>query len=256
MGHYNLLIICYCIIFTAFNFGAFLTCYLFGFTYDRDLRKNDNRVFRAPFARFFFYFKGIQSSSRSRPTKLCGGAEIFAFLYFIVMEIANILIAKIFNDFVLSCRVSIVLFVITLIVILVLTAVVRKKIKAQSAQADIIELNEYLTPKETIDINNDKKIDNFLAEPHEKPNEKLNPLNLIDEENFESETADVSQGMEAVNQMKEHIIVDDANENKIVENILSSQTETEESESRETADYKEGMKKISEMRENPIDNDF
>ena len=236
MGHYNLLIICYCIIFTAFNFGAFLTCYLFGFTYDRDLRKNDNRIFLAPFARFFFYFKGIQSSSRSRPTKLCGGAEIFAFLYFIVMEIANILIAKIFNDFVLSCRVSIVLFVI--------------------AQADIMELNEYLTPKETIDINNDKKIDNFLAEPHEKPNEELNPLNLIDEENFESETADVSQGMEAVNQMKEHIIVDDANENKIVENILSSQTETEESENRETADYKEGMKKISEMRENPIDNDF
>ena len=119
-----------------------------------------------------------------------------------------------------------------------------------------MELNEYLTPKETIDINNDKKIDNFLAEPHEKPNEELNPLNLIDEENFESETADVSQGMEAVNQMKEHIIVDDANENKIVENILSSQTETEESENRETADYKEGMKKISEMRENPIDNDF
>lgn len=127
------------------------------FTYDRDLRKNDNRVFLAPFARFFFYFKGIQSSSRSRPTKLCGGAEIFAFLYFIVMEIANILIAKIFNDFVLSCRVSIVLFVMTLIVILVLTAVVRKKIKAQSAQADIMELNEYLTPKETIDINNDEK---------------------------------------------------------------------------------------------------
>ena len=62
--------------------------------------------------------------------------------------------------------------------------------------------------------------------------------------------------MEAVNQMKEHIIVDDANENKIVENILSFQTETEESENRETADYKEGMKKISEMRENPIDTDF
>ena len=103
MGHYNLLIICYCIIFTAFNFGAFLTRDLFGFTYDRDLRKNDNRVFLAPFARFFFYFKGIQSSSRSRPTKLCGGAEIFAFLYFIVMEIANILIAE-KSSMILFCR--------------------------------------------------------------------------------------------------------------------------------------------------------
>lgn len=62
MGHYNLLIICYCIIFTAFNFGAFLTCYLFGFTYDRDLRKNDNRVFLTPFARFFFYFKEFKAA--------------------------------------------------------------------------------------------------------------------------------------------------------------------------------------------------
>lgn len=256
MENYNLLVMCYCIIFTAFNVGVFLTCYLFGFTYDRELRKKDNRVILPPFARFFFYFKGIQSSSRSRPTKLCGGAEIFAFLYFIFMEIANIIIAKVSNDFILSCRISVVLFALILVVMLILTAFVRKKIKTQSTKADMQELNEYLTPKETIDINNDKKIDKFLAEPHEKPDEKLNPLNIIEEKSFENETADVSQGMEAVNQMKEHIIVDDAKENEIVENILSSQTESEQAENRETTNLKEGMKKINELRENPIDNDF
>lgn len=256
MGNYNLLVMCYCIIFTAFNFGVFLTCYLFGFTYDRELRRNDNRVFLPPFARFFFYFKGVQSSSRSRPTKLCGGAEMFAFLYFILMEIANVIIAMISNDFILSCRISVVLFAVILVVMLILTAIVRQKIKVQSAQADIQELNEYLTPKETIDINNDKKIDKFLAEPHEKPDEELNPLKLLDEESFESETADVSQGMEAVNQIKAHIIVDDAQENEIVESILSSQPEAKNSEDRETMDFREGMKKINELRENPIDNDF
>lgn len=62
--------------------------------------------------------------------------------------------------------------------------------------------------------------------------------------------------MEAVNQMKAHIIIDDAQENEIVENILSSQTESEKSEDRETADFREGMKRITKMRENPIDNDF
>ena len=117
-------------------------------------------------------------------------------------------------------------------------------------------MNEYLTPKETIDINNDKKIDNFLSEPHEKPDKELNPLNMLDGRSFDSETADVSLGMAAVNQMKTHMIVDDAQENEIVENILSSQAESDTAESRETADFREGMKKINEMKENPIDNDF
>lgn len=52
------------------------------------------------------------------------------------------------------------------------------------------------------------------------------------------------------------MIVDDAQENEIVENILSSQAESDTAESRETADFREGMKKINAMKENPIDNDF
>ncbi len=256
MGNYNLLIFCYCIIFTLFNFGVFLICYLFGFTYDRELRQGDNRIILPPFSRFFFYFKGIQSSSRSRPTKLCGGAEIFAFSYFIFMEIANLLIAKISKDFVLSCRISIALFALIFVAVIIATIITRAKIKIQSDKNDIAELNEYLTPKETIDINNDKKIDNFLSEPREKPNKALNPLNMLDGVSFDNETVDVSLGMEAVNQMKTHMIVDDAQENEIVENILSSQAGADKSKDRETADFSEGMKKINEMRENPIDNGF
>lgn len=256
MENYKLLIFCYCIIFTIFNFGVFLTCYLFGFTYDRELRQNDNRIILPPFFRFFLYFKGIQSDLRSCPTKLCGGAEIFAFVYFILMETANILIAKLSNDFVLSCRISIALFALIFVATIITAIITRSKIKIRSNKNDIAELNEYLTPKETIDINNDKKIDNFLCEPHERPDKELNPLNMLDGKSFDSETADVSLGMEAVNQMKAHIIIDDAQENEIVENILSSQTESEKSEDRETADFREGMKRITEMRENPIDNDF
>ncbi len=256
MENYSLLIFCYCIIFTLFNFGVFLICYIFGFTYDRELRQGDNRIILPPFSRFFFYFKGIQSSSRSRPTKLCGGAEIFAFSYFIFMELANFLIAGISKDFVLSCRISIALFALIFIAAITASVIVRRKIKIQSDKNDVAELNEYLTPKETIDINNDKKIDNFLSEPHEKPDKDLNPLNMLDGRSFDSETADVSLGMAAVNQMKTHMIVDDAQENEIVENILSSQAESDTAESRETADFREGMKKINEMKENPIDNDF
>lgn len=256
MKNYNLLIICYCVFFTVFNFGASLTCYLFGFTYDRELRRKDNRIFLPPFSRFFFYFKGIQSSSRSRPTKLCGGAEIFAFAYFFLMELVNILIAVIFNDFVLSCRISVVLLVLILIATVILTINVKNKIRIQNKKNDAEEISEYLTPKETIDINNEKKIDNFLSEPHEKPSDELNPLNRLNNEFFENETVDVKYGMETVNQMKEHLIVDNAQENEIVENIFSRQTTGDDSENRDTADFKEGMKKIKEMRENPIDNDF
>ena len=256
MEKYNLLILCYCIVFTLFNFGVFLTCYLFGFTYDRDLRRNDNRIILPPFSRFFFYFKGIQSDSRSRPTKLCGGAEIFAFVYFIFMEIANFFIAKISNDFILSCRISVALFALILFATILLIIIIRRKIKIQSIKNDINELNEYLTPKETIDINNNKKIDNFLSEPHEKPDKELNPLNMLDGKSFDTETADVSQGMEVVNQMKNHMIVDDAQENAIVDNILASQAGPEDMADRETLNFKDGMKKINEIRNNPIDNDL
>lgn len=256
MENYNLLIICYCIVFTLFNLGVFLTCYLFGFTYDRELRRSDNRIVLPPFSRFFFYFKGIQSSSRSRPTKLCGGAEIFAFAYFILMEITNFLIAKVSKDFVLSCRISVALFALILIAAIIATIIVRRKIKIQSTKEDIAELNEYLTPKETIDINNNKKIDNFLSEPHERPDKEMNPLNALDGKSFDSETADVTHGMEAVNQMKNHMIVDDARENEIVDNILSSQTDPDDVTDRETMNIRDGMKKINEIRINPIDNDL
>ena len=139
---------------------------------------------------------------------------------------------------------------------IIVAIIVRKKIKIQSVKNDINELNEYLTPKETIDINNDKKIDNFLSEPHEKPDKELNPLNSLDEKSFDTETTDVSQGMEAINQMKNHMIVDDAQENAIVDNILSSQTGSEDITDRETLNFKDGMKKINEIRNNPIDNDL
>ena len=56
--------------------------------------------------------------------------------------------------------------------------------------------------------------------------------------------------------MKNHMIVDDAQENAIVDNILSSQTGSEDITDRETLNFKDGMKKINEIRNNPIDNDL
>ena len=148
------------------------------------------------------------------------------------------------------------LFALILFATILLIIIIRRKIKIQSIKNDINELNEYLTPKETIDINNNKKIDNFLSEPHEKPDKELNPLNMLDGKSFDTETADVSQGMEVVNQMKNHMIVDDAQENAIVDNILASQAGPEDMADRETLNFKDGMKKINEIRNNPIDNDL
>ena len=256
MENSNLLIIAYIIIFTAFNFGVFLTLYLFGFTYDRDLRPISKRIMLPPFSRFFFYFRGIQSSARATPTKLCGICELAAFIYFIGMEILNVLISLIFKDMVLTCRISILLFLLCLIAMIPLTIVTKKKIKAAAWEQHVKNVEAYLTPKETIDITNGSVIDEFLSEPHEKPDSDINPLNLLDGKDFDEETSDVSDGMEAVNQVKNHIIVDNAEENKLVENILSAQISPEDVTDRETTDFREGMKRIDELRRNPIDNDL
>lgn len=249
------IMISYIIIFTVFNFAVFLMFYLFGFTYDRDLRKIEKRMILPPISRFFFFFRGIQSSSRSRPTKLCGISEIFAFAYLIVMEIINVLIGLIFNDLVLSCRVSIAMFLLMLIFVSIFTVRAKKKIKANALAEHEKDVQDYLTPKETIDINNDSVVDKFLREPHEKPNENFNPLNLMDVSGFENEAADVSEGMEAINEIKQNIISDDAQENAIAEEIFSTQVNVGDIPDRETADFSEGMKMLEELRNNPIDDE-
>lgn len=250
----NTLILCYIMFFTVFNFAVFLMFYLFGFTYDRDLRKTEKRIVLPPISRFFFFFRGIQSSSRSRPTKLCGVCEIFAFAYFFIMEIVNVVIGIALNDLVLSCRVSVAAFLLMLIFVSIFTVRAKKKIKATALAEHQKNVEDYLTPKETIDINNEKIVDEFLKEPHEKPDEGFNRLNLFDENSLE-EAADASEGMEVVNEIKQNIIQDDAQENAIVEEIFSTQVNIGDLPNRETADLGEGMKMLEELRNNPIDDE-
>lgn len=251
MNKENVLLICYIIIFTVFNLAVFLMYYLFGFTYDRDLRKTEKRMVLPPISRFFFFFRGIQSSSRSRPTKLCGTCELFAFAYLIGMEIINVIIALIFNDLVLSCRVSVVCFALLLAVIIIFTIRAKKKIKAAALEEHKRNVEKYLTPKETIDINNDSVVDEFLSEPHEKPDGNFNPLNLFDEKSLAEEATDVSEGREAFSEMKKSITAENSVENAIAEEILSAQRNPNDAD-RETADVSEGMEAFSEMKKSII----
>ena len=254
MNKENVLLICYIIIFTVFNLAVFLMYYLFGFTYDRDLRKTEKRMVLPPISRFFFFFRGIQSSSRSRPTKLCGTCELFAFAYLIGMEIINVIIALISNDLVLSCRVSVVCFALLLAVIIIFTIRAKKKIKAAALEEHKRNVEKYLTPKETIDINNDSVVDEFLSEPHEKPDGNFNPLNLFDEKSLAEEATDVSEGREAFSEMKKSIIAENAVDDAVAEGILSAPLNADDTD-RETANLNEGMKMLEKMRNNPIEDE-
>lgn len=260
--------------FTVFNVAVFLMYYIFGFTYDKDLRRTDKRITLPAFTRFLFNFKGTHGTSKSRPTKLCGFCEIFSILYAVVTELGCLCLGFIINDLILPCRLSFAQFVIALAICIVLTGKTKKRIKAQNAIEEIEEIKDYLTPKETIPINDDKIINQFLQEPAEKPKRSfIDPFDFFGEENPDRELTNVGEGMKAVNKFNENPIDEDIqvlqgfispideNGNKIPDSVTVGQAPIpepifdENNPEREMTDVAEGMKAINELRKNLIEDE-
>ena len=233
--------------------------YIFGFTYDIELRKIEKRIFLPPFAVFLFHFKGVKSSSKTRATRTGGGCEFYALAYLIISEIACFVIAKIFRDLVLPCRISIAAFVISIIAFIFVAIKTKRKIKSSNVAEEIKEINDYLTPNETIDINNSEGIDKFLTEtPEEAPKSKPAILDALNEDTeVERETTDVGEGMEELNRLKENPIegeiqlIDLNDINAIPDSMLNPNEPN-----RETTNVSDGMDAINKLRSNPFDNDF
>ena len=259
MDHSTAMILSYCIIFSFFNIAVFLMYYIFGFTYDIELRKIEKRIFLPPFAVFLFHFKGVKSSSKTRATRTGGGCEIYALAYLIISEFACFAIAKLSRDLVLPCRISIAAFVISLAAFVFIAIKTKRKIKNSNVAEEIQEINDYLTPKETIDINNSEGIDEFLTEtPEETPKPKPAILDALnDGTEVERETADVGEGMEELNRLKENPIegeiqLIDLNYINAIPDSMLNPNEPD----RETTNVSEGMDAINKLRSNPIDNEF
>ena len=120
----------YCVIFTFFNFAVFVIYYLFGFTYDVEYRKIGKRFTLPRFSLFLFHFKSATGKSRINPSRLVGGCEVFAVLYFIFSELFCFLFSQIVKDLVITCRLSVLFFAIafTAFMIIALTVIIRIKI--------------------------------------------------------------------------------------------------------------------------------
>lgn len=261
MDHITALTIAYCIIFSVVNIAVFLMYYIFGFTYDIELRKTDKRIFLPAFCVFLFHFKGVKlkSKSRSRPTRTGGGCEIFALTYLTVSELGCFILARLLNDLILPCRIAIGAFVAALIVFIAVVIKTKRRIKNNNTAEEIEEIKEYLTPKETIDINNSEQLDDFLTEsPEEQPKPRSTALDILNQaDEVERETVDVSEGMEELNKLKQNPIEDeiqpiDLNNINAVPDSMLNPNEPE----RDTADVSEGMEAINRLRDNPIDNGF
>lgn len=243
-----LLKIIYCSIFTICNFAIFLMYYLFGFTYDIELRKTDKRIYLPQFTNFLFYFKGIKSSKNNRPTKIGGGCEIFALCYFLFNELADFALIYLIKDLVVICRIAIALFFIATIVFIILATKTKRRIKKVNAEQELVEFKEYITPKETIDINNSKVIDEFLVQPHESPKGNLQENSSGNE--FNRETTNVSEGMESLNTIKDNPIDDTTTILDLPD--IGANLETSD---RETIDVVEGMEEFNALKDHPIDDE-
>ena len=248
MKYLAMLTFAYCVIFTFFNFAVFVIYYLFGFTYDVDYRKIGKRFTLPRLSLFLFHFKGATGKSRINPTRLVGGCEVFAVLYFIFSELFCFLSSQIIKDLVIICRLSILFFVIafTAFMVIALTVIIRiKKYDKKEAER---QLREYLTPKETIDIDDSEDIDFFVDQPHEKPARATIDLmtKISNADSPDRETTDVSQGMESVSEKKDNLI----NKNNTSSIIPPAKNATGNEPERETTDVAEGMEAVDEIKKN------
>lgn len=238
----------YCVIFTFFNFAVSVIYYIFGFTYDVDLRKSEKRFKIPRHFGFLFHFKGVTGKAKFHPTNLGGGCEVFAVLYFIFSEILCVLLSQIVNDLVIPCRMAILLFIIafTAFMIVAFKAInkVRKNDKAEAEK----QLREYLTPKETIDIDDSENIDDFVDQIHEKPAraavDKI--IKISNADSPDRETADVSEGLESVSEKKDNIM----NERNTSSYIPPAKSVDASDVERETVDVAEGREALDEIKKN------
>jgi hypothetical protein len=251
MDHLALLTFAYCVIFTFFNFLVLFLYYLYGFTFDLELRKTEKRIILPPFVAFLFHFKGVTGDSRTRPSRSGGGSEIFAITYFILAEVLIPVIGRAINDLVVACRISVVLCAAALIVLAVLTVKTKSKIRKMDKAESEQELKDYLTPKETIDIDNSEVIDDFLVEPHEKPPEELvdQLTNIGNIDNPNRKTVDFSEGLGEVSDMQSHPF-DESAARHIVDEF------DDQKPGRETIDVAEGMEAVDEIKKNLFEGDY
>ena len=130
--------------------------------------------------------------------------------------------------------------------IIALTVIIRIKIHDKKEAER--QLRDYLTPKETIDIDASEDIDLFVDQPHEKPARAAIDLmtKISNADSPDRETTDVSEGMESVSEKKDNLI----NKNNTSSIIPPAKNATGNEPERETTDVAEGMEAVDEIKKN------
>lgn len=130
--------------------------------------------------------------------------------------------------------------------VIALTVIIR--IKRYDKKEAERQLREYLTPKETIDIDDSEDIDFFVDQPHEKPARATIDLmtKISNADSPDRETTDVSEDMESVSEKKDNLI----NKNNTSSIIPPAKNATGNVPERETTDVAEGMEAVDEIKKN------
>ena len=114
MTHFKLLI-GYCLFFTVCNLVVTLFYYLYGFFAESKLREQGTVKALPNKLLFLYHFKGINKANKAIASKAGAFTQMFAIMYFIIMELVCFVLTKLLNTAVLPCRISV--FMLALLII-------------------------------------------------------------------------------------------------------------------------------------------
>lgn len=204
----TMFVIAYVLFFT-FAYGlTTILFYFFGFIFDKKLRTVSDRVELPPRFRFLFRFNGIEKAKKGIPSRIAAKCEIYSLIYFVVMELLSLALCVIINDCILVCRISVGMFLLSVVVWLVLLIRVNRLVKKQIRAIDDYEFEHIFDTNETLDIQSADDFNRDKVELDEE--EKIKRSEMLkrmmgDDSELEGETLGIAEGMKAVSDVIENL---------------------------------------------------
>ena len=210
MTRATMLLIGYCIFFTLCNILVFAFYYLYGYYFERKLRKFDTCVDLPENLLVLFKFKGIYGTDKIRASRGGSLAEFAAIAYFFIMELVCFAIVKIANDTVFPCRFAFLMFAVMIISGIVRVFITNHQIHRNIKETDIIDAHLFV---EEVAVDKQKasiEDSDIFKEDVSKEMKIARELDALWEQDndHENETADADEGKAAIKTLEEDVIGD------------------------------------------------
>ena len=223
----TIFLIGYCIFFTLCNLFVSVFYYLYGFFFEKKLRKFDQCINLPSNLVFMFRFKGIFGTDKINASRSGALAQFGAIAYFVIMETVCFLMVKLLHDTIFVCRMAFVLFAVLMISGIIRIIITNHKIRKNIKETDLLEAHLFVEENALDRENADLSESDIFKEDDSKRQKMEMHLDMLweEENDHENETTNAKEGQEAV-QLKEKDVIGDDYEIETDEVVSSQAHET------------------------------